>query len=230
MKRSYLAIIIIFTVLLIDQIVKFWIKTTFTLGGGFEILGLSWARIHFVENEGMAFGLELGGNYGKLVLTLFRIIAVIFISYYLYTLVKNKSSLGLIGSIALVFAGAMGNIIDSIFYGVLFSASTYNSVAEFMPAEGGYTSMLYGHVVDMFYFPVAQGHYADWIPLLGGKFFLFFRPVFNIADSAITIGVLSILLFQRSIFVHTSEETDNGSPTPDPVTDETSKGEIKNSI
>ncbi len=209
MKRSYLALSIIFLVLLIDQAIKFWIKTTYPIGGGFDILGISWAKIHFVENEGMAFGMQLGGSYGKLVLSVFRIIAVLFIGYYLFTLIKSKASFSLIMSIALVFAGAMGNILDSIFYGVVFSASSYANIAEFMPSAGGYTTVLHGHVVDMFYFPLAQGHYPDWMPFLGGKFFLFFRPVFNVADSAITIGVLSILLFQRSIFLHPAEENKN---------------------
>ncbi|HRF76626.1 MAG TPA: lipoprotein signal peptidase [Chitinophagales bacterium] len=215
-KKSYLAIGIILLVLLIDQIVKFWIKTTFALGEGFDILGFSWAKIHFVENEGMAFGMELGGDYGKLALSLFRLIAVFFIGYYLYTLIKSKAGNGLIISIALVFAGAMGNIIDSVFYGVIFSASTFGQVAEFMPEAGGYTTLLHGHVVDMFYFPMAQGNYPDWMPFLGGKYFLFFRPVFNIADSAITIGVLSILIFQRSIFVNSDSDqkpaTENTTP------------------
>lgn len=200
MKKTAVAIGVIFLVLLIDQCLKFHIKTTYPLGGGFDILGIGWAKIHFVENEGMAFGMELGGNYGKLLLSIFRIIAVGFIGYYLYTLVRDKANYGLIISIALVCAGAMGNILDSIFYGVLFSESTFSRVAEFMPAAGGYTTWLHGHVVDMFYFPIATGHYPDWMPWLGGKYFHFFRPVFNVADAAITCGVLSILLFQRKIF------------------------------
>lgn len=206
MKRSVIAIGVIFLVLLIDQVLKFYIKTTFPLGGGFDILGIEWAKIHFVENEGMAFGMELGGNYGKLALTLFRMIAVGFIGYYLYTLVREKANFGLIISIALVCAGAMGNIIDSIFYGVVFSESTFTRIAEFMPADGGYTTLLHGHVVDMFYFPLATGHYPDWMPLVGGKYYHFFRPVFNVADAAITCGVLSILLFQRSIFANPPKE------------------------
>lgn len=222
MKKSYLAVAIILLVLGTDQILKFWIKTNFALGEGFDILGISWAKIHFVENEGMAFGMELGGDYGKLALSLFRLIAVFFIGYYLYTLIKSNAGKGLIISIALVFAGAMGNIIDSVFYGVIFSATTFTQVAQFMPPEGGYTTLLHGHVVDMFYFPIAQGNYPDWMPFLGGKYYLFFRPVFNVADSAITIGVLSILLFQRSIFVQSSNEqndTGENNSSVDPQND-----------
>lgn len=206
MKRSYLAISIILLILIIDQIIKIWIKTTYPIGEGFEILGINWARILFVENEGMAFGMQLGGDYGKVMLTIFRLIAVFFIGYYLITLIKSNASKGLIISIALVFSGAMGNILDSIFYGIMFSASTAGNVAQFMPDGPGYASLLHGHVVDMFYFPMFEGKYADWIPVIGGKQYLFFRPVFNVADSAITIGVLSILIFQRRIFGHRKEE------------------------
>lgn len=219
MKRSYLAVGIVIFVLLIDQVLKFWIKTTYPLGGGFDILGLDWAKIHFVENEGMAFGMELGGNYGKLILSIFRIVAVLFIGYYLYTLIKTKTSWGLIASIALVLAGAMGNIIDSVFYGVIFSESSFAQIAQYMPADGGYTTILHGHVVDMFYFPMAQGSYPDWMPLIGGKFYLFFRPVFNVADAAISVGIISILIFQRSIFVTPADEQKTTSST-DIISDE----------
>lgn len=199
MKKSHLALSIIALVILIDQSVKFWVKTHMSLGDEFGLFGLSWARIHFTENEGMAFGMQLGGSYGKLLLTLFRIIAVLFIGYYLRTLIRNNASRGLIISISLVFAGALGNILDSIFYGVLFSNSTMLP-ATFLPHGGGYAPLFYGHVVDMYYFPIAQGHYPSWMPLIGGKYFLFFRPVFNTADSAISVGVISILLFQRNLF------------------------------
>lgn len=191
------------------------------MGGGFDILGLNWAKLHFVENKGMAFGMELGGEYGKLALTLFRIIAVAVIGYYLYTLIREKANLGLIISIALVCAGAMGNIIDSVFYGVFFSESTFTRVAEFMPENGGYASWMYGHVVDMLYFPMASGHWPDWMPIIGGKYFHFFRPVFNIADASITCGVLSILIFQRRIF-STQEDTDASPQTKPENTEEPS--------
>ncbi len=191
------------------------------MGGGFDILGLNWAKLHFVENKGMAFGMELGGEYGKLALTLFRIIAVAVIGYYLYTLIREKANLGLIISIALVCAGAMGNIIDSVFYGVFFSESTFTRVAEFMPEHGGYASWMHGHVVDMLYFPMASGHWPDWMPIIGGKYFHFFRPVFNIADASITCGVLSILIFQRRIF-STQEDTDASPQTKPENTEEPS--------
>lgn len=182
------------------------------LGEEFGIFGLSWARIHFTENEGMAFGMAFGGDSGKLLLTLFRIVAVSFIGYYLFTLIRHKASMGLIASIALIFAGAMGNILDSVFYGLFFNDSLYQ-VAEMFPVHGGYAGLFHGKVVDMFYFPMFKGYYPDWMPLIGGNFYTFFRPVFNVADSSITIGVLYILLFQRGMFAQ------KGTTEPQQISD-----------
>jgi signal peptidase II len=186
-------------ILLIDQSVKFWIKTNMSLGQEFKILG-DWFIIHFTENPGMAFGLEFAGEYGKLVLSIFRIIAIIGILYYLWMITRKKVHTGLLVSLSLVLAGAMGNVIDSAFYGMLFSSSNYFEAARFLPAEGGYATFLHGKVVDMLYFPIIQGYYPSWIPWLGGNEFIFFRPVFNIADSSITIGVILMILFQKKFF------------------------------
>ncbi|PZX18654.1 signal peptidase II [Breznakibacter xylanolyticus] len=168
------------------------------LGDHFPILG-DWFYIHFVENNGMAFGMEFFGTYGKLFLSVFRIVAVGAIGYYLYKIIQRGTTAGMVICVSLIMAGALGNIIDSAFYGMMFNHSE-SQIASLFPAEGGYASFLHGKVVDMFYFPIWQGRYWDWIPVLGGQNFLFFRPVFNVADSAITIGILSILLFQRHVF------------------------------
>lgn len=196
LKKSFL---IVFIVLFIDQALKLWIKTNMTLGQEFHMAG-NWFIIHFTENNGMAFGMQFAGNYGKLALSLFRIFAVGFLGWYIVHLAGKKTGFGVMFSFSLILAGALGNIIDSALYGMLFSDSTYFDVARFLPAEGGYSTFLHGKVVDMFYFPILEGVYPHWIPFLGGDSFIFFRPVFNVADSAITSGVLSLLIFQRQFF------------------------------
>lgn len=203
-------LIIILTVLLIDQALKFWIKTNMYLGQEYRIAG-DWFIIHFTENNGMAFGLEFAGEYGKLFLSLFRIVAVFGIGWYLSRLVIEKAHPLLITSMSLILAGAIGNIIDSAFYGIIFSASDFR-LAEFLPADGGYSSLLHGKVVDMFYFPIFKGFLPDWIPFWGGDYFIFFRPVFNIADASISVGVGLILIFQSLLFKKEQiQSSDNSS-------------------
>jgi signal peptidase II len=194
---------VIFLVLLIDQVIKVYVKTTMRIEESYPIFGSfmsTKARILFTENPGMAFGWTFAGEYGKLFLSLFRILAVTGIAWYLRDLIKKKAPRGFIISIALIFAGAMGNIIDSAFYGLLFSESTHTEVAEFLPADGGYERFLHGRVVDMFHFPLIHGTFPDWFPIWGGDSFVFFNPIFNFADAAITCGVLSILIFQKRFF------------------------------
>jgi len=195
-------LLIIFTVLLLDQLLKFYIKLTMTIGQEIPLFG-NWAIIHFTENNGMAFGFQFAGEWGKLALSLFRILAVTAMGIYLYLLTKRKSDFGPVFGISMVLAGALGNILDSAFYGLIFSSSSYHTVATLLPEAGGYASFLHGKVVDMFYFPlimIQQAEAPGWMPdflFSADGYFVFFRPVFNIADSAITIGVAWLLLFER---------------------------------
>ena len=188
MRKS---LIVIFLVLLIDQISKFWIKTSMTIGESFPVLG-DWFHIYFIENNGMAFGWEFGAEFGKIALGIFRIIAVALFFYLIYYLDKKKVKFGPLFGISLITAGALGNIIDGMFYGMIFSESTFTQVATLFPDGGGYAGFMQGKVVDMLYFPLFT--FPEWIPFFGGQ--IFFSPIFNIADSAITIGFLYLLLFQ----------------------------------
>ncbi len=217
-NRTNKLLVIIFLVLIADQVLKIWIKTTMSLGQEFVIFK-DWFIIHFVENNGMAFGFEFAGEYGKLFLSLFRIVAVIAIGWYLFKYSNRKEiTFGFLGSVALIFAGAIGNIIDSLFYGMIFNHS-YGQVADFLPEGGGYSSFLHGRVVDMFYFPIIQTTLPDWIPFWGGDDLVFFRPVFNIADSSITAGILLVLLFYRKE-LHALEKKDEDAAETDQQVEE----------
>ncbi len=193
------ALWIVFLILVLDQVLKIWIKSTFFLGESHPVIG-HWFYLHFTENEGMAFGMKLGGQWGKLALSIFRLIAIVAIFIWLYNVTKKGAGNLLIICIALILAGAIGNILDSAFYGLIFSESSFMQLATVFPKGGGYASFLHGRVVDMFYFPIIETHFPKWVPMFGGDELVFFRPVFNIADSAITTGVLMLIVFQRKVF------------------------------
>lgn len=196
-KKGVAAITVIFLVLLVDQVSKIWVKTHMSLYDMIHVT--SWFKIYFVENNGMAFGIEA---IGKLFLSIFRIVAVAAIIFYLIRIIKENYKTGFIVCIALILAGASGNIIDSVFYGAFFEASYQGHVASAVAYGDGYASLLHGKVVDMLYFPLIEGTFPQWMPVIGGQDFLFFRFIFNIADSAITVGVALLLIFYRRTLSH----------------------------
>jgi signal peptidase II len=206
-------IITIFSVLFIDQFIKIYIKLNYPLGEVARVFG-DWFILHFTENPGMAFGLEFGGNYGKLILSVFRIIASIGGVWYIMSIVRKKEHWGFILSVSLILAGAIGNILDSAFYGLLFSESDEFNVSKFLPPDGGYAGFLHGRVVDMFYFPLYEGRFPEWLPIWGGEDFQFFRPIFNFADASISVGVGIILVFQKKFIKqeHSAKEAATHHP------------------
>lgn len=209
MKKKHVAFIILLIVI-IDQSLKLWIKTHYNLNEHHQMIG-SGFQLYFVENPGMAYGWKFGGNWGKMALTVFRMAAVVFGTWYLGKIVRDKYHKGFIICASLVYAGALGNLIDSSFYGLIFDKGmtfdptineyvNYAGLAAF--SKTGYASFLHGNVVDMLYFPVLRGHFPSWMPFWGGEDFEFFRPIFNLADASISTGVISILVFQKRFFNH----------------------------
>ncbi|MCL2328757.1 MAG: lipoprotein signal peptidase [Bacteroidetes bacterium] len=199
MKKQHWALLIVLAILFVDQLTKILVKTNMHLEERIPLI-TDKVFIYFVENPGFAFGMKFGGATGKIILTLFRLVASTLIAIYIRSIIKKGAPLGVVIGLSVILAGALGNIIDSMFYGMLFSESTYSTVAQFLPEGGGYAAFLQGHVVDMIHCPVWRGTFPTWLPSVGGQPFTFFSPIFNIADAAITVGVFYLLLFQRKFF------------------------------
>ena len=227
MKRNQL-ILLILLVLVADQALKIWIKTHYETGEVVRVFGMSWFRIHFIENPGMAWGWKFGNETGKVILTLFRLVAVIVGTFYIGKFIKEKYTKGFLICAALMYAGAVGNLLDSMFYGVIFDKGLhfsqvlndhigYVGVAQFSPK--GYSSFLHGSVVDMLYFPMIDGHFPSWLPLIGGDRFEFFSPIFNIADASISVGVIVLILFQKKFIRKETEEENLTGVTSTSVSD-----------
>jgi signal peptidase II len=217
------SIFIILLIIIADQGLKIWIKTHYPIGHVKDLLGFHWAQLYFIENEGMAWGWKWGGEWGKMLLTLFRLAAVIFGTWYLVKIVKQHYSRGFIICASLIYAGALGNLIDSMFYGMIFDKGmsynhavndymSYSGVAH-LTSHGGYQSFLHGSVVDMLYFPMVHSSFPNWVPIVGGKEFEFFSPIFNIADASISIGVITLLIFQKRLVRRKHEEEHNPTVT-----------------
>jgi len=200
-------VLIIISILVVDQVLKFWVKTNMYYEEQIPLIG-RWARLYFIENEGMAWGWKFGGEWGKMILTLFRLVAVVFGVFYIRSILKKNYHRGFLVCVALIFAGALGNLLDSMFYGLIFSASGDNlPLAKAFPPGGGYAGFLHGKVVDMLYFPIVENAtLPNWVPIWGGKTVTFFSHIFNIADAAISVGVIGILLFQRRFFKKSPEK------------------------
>ena len=214
------AAIIVFLIIAIDQLLKVYIKTHFYEGQDYHVIG-NWFILHFVENRGMAFSLEIPSSYGKLILSVFRLGAIGFIIYMIRSLIRDKYHSGLVYCGALILAGAIGNMVDSAFYGLIFSEPHMGHIAKFLPEGGGYAGFLKGNVVDMLYFPVLEGVFPSWVPFWGGQDYMFFRPVFNIADASITIGVAIIIVFHQVFFSQLPDSGETKSAeAPDQVADE----------
>lgn len=217
-------VLIIASIIIVDQVLKIWIKTSYPTGEVDKVFGMDWFRLHFIENPGMAWGWKFGNETGKMILTLFRLGAVIFGTWYLAKIVKQEYRRGFIVCAALIYAGALGNLIDSMFYGMIFDKGLkydpaindylqYSGIAEF--SSNGYSSFLHGSVVDMLYFPLFKGNFPSWFPVVGGDEFEFFSAIFNVADASISTGVITLLIFQKRFFKKVS-------PAQNPATVETS--------
>jgi len=231
MKSKHLVIIIIALIVLADQALKIYIKTSFLLNTSHPVAG-NWFQLYFVENPGMAYGWKFGGNWGKIALTIFRLGAVLFGSWYLGRIIKQGYHKGFIICAALVYAGALGNLIDSCFYGLIFDKGMlfdpqlkdytgYDGLAVI--SKHGYASFLHGNVVDMLYFPVIKGHFPSWFPFWGGEPFEFFRPIFNLADAAISTGVITILVFQKRFFRQRNASAQNHTVETGALVDDVSQ-------
>ena len=218
-NRGWTAVIIVLVALIVDQVLKISVKTNMSLHESIDIA--SWFKITFIENNGMAFGMEIGS---KIFLSVFRIVAVGALVYYIWQQVKERARGGYVVLLAMILAGAIGNLIDCMFYGLIFNASTYDHVSEFVPFGTGYAPFLMGRVVDMFYFPLIETTWPQWMPVVGGQEFIFFSPVFNFADACVSVGIIALLLFYRKELSQISFSKSNSETT----SEDESQSEIDN--